>query len=141
MLLGCTVVVAVVLLIPAARYRESPAALAPVKGLISQVSTHCHFSDSFLLHSVLFGIQTFLFALVLRSFRIPAFRAVLISAGTALVYSTLIECLQQLFVAGRAFEWSDMAANVLGIICGGLLALIGLNWCGWKRASILKCED
>ena len=54
--------------------------------------------------------------------------AIAAAAGMALLGAVLEVC--QLGIPGRAFEWSDMAANALGAMAG---LLVGLPVRGWAR--------
>jgi hypothetical protein len=48
-------------------------------------------------------------------------------------YGILIEIVQQRFIAGRSFQWSDVGSNSLGIVAGCLVfvLLYGLWRSGW----------
>lgn len=81
-------------------------------------------------HLVLFGTMSFLLngALRFRTFSLWGW-PVLWGTTVLLMVSTAEEC-SQYFIPSRTFDWKDLSANVVGIVCFGEL---GRWW--WGRKS------
>jgi VanZ family protein len=79
------------------------------------------------MHGLAFGIQTvLLYGLFRRSW--PAASSLRAAGMCALGYGGVIELLQ-LYVPGRYFELSDLAANGVGVLLSAaLLAMIPARW-------------
>lgn len=77
-----------------------------------------------LIHGFVFFLTTYLWLVGLKKQRSrPVLRklALVISLGICLVYGTLLEVCQVLFIKGRMFEVGDLVANYSGGIIGVLV--------------------
>jgi hypothetical protein len=84
-----------------------------------------------LCHVVLFGTLALLANLVAKGARIPWGNFSLLKGNLFVLIPTVFEEFSQLCFPSRSFELLDLAADGLGIILGGWLALIVLHRWKW----------
>lgn len=72
------------------------------------------------IHVFLFGTLTFLWIKGLTKYGKK--NALIISVMCCIAYGVLIELLQELMQLGRAFEWLDIGADIIGVLLASIIA-------------------
>lgn len=73
-------------------------------------------------HFCLMGMFSFLLNLVLKAKTISAWRFRYLLGSLIVLVLVTAEEFSQMFIGGRTFDWSDLLADVLGIVIFGELA-------------------
>ena len=87
-----------------------------------------------LAHVVLFGVFGLCVSLLVRSYTLR--RWIRITLPVCLVYALTDECHQSLFSAGRAFEWADIAKDMVGVMLAVALVYLVAVWRIRKKRGI-----
>lgn len=80
-------------------------------------------------HVGLFGVFGLCVSLLVRSYTLR--RWIGITLPVCFVYALTDECHQHWFAAGRAFEWADIAKDMIGVVLAVLFVALCTAW--WRR--------
>jgi VanZ family protein len=123
--------VTAILCTPARTVRQANARVTAVVAVKAQSKTEAYklFQSGDSWHAALFFILGIL-AMRLRRWSLPInlLAVFLLVSG----YGFTIEVIQQFFIPGRSFQWSDLAVNEMGLILGLVLAGV-VQWLAPNR--------